>query len=220
MNYYPVCLKIDGKHCLVVGGGGVAARKVKPLLACGAKVTVVTLAANDAILRLADEGVVTLFLRAYQPSDLEGMFLVIGATSDTELNFRVSKDADRKNMLCNIADVPDACNFILPAVVQQGDLQISVSTSGKSPAFAKHLRKEMERRFGAEYAVFLSLMGAVRKELLAEEHAPEAHKGLFEELIAAGLLDMIREKRDKEIDALLSKTLGPGFSAKALGVEI
>jgi len=219
MNYYPVCLKIDGKNCLVVGGGGVAARKVKTLLACGAKVTVVTLAANDAILQLAGEGAITLCLRAYEPSDLKGMFLVIGATSDTELNFRVSEDADRKNMLCNIADVPDACNFILPAVVQQGDLQISVSTSGKSPAFAKHLRKEMERRFGAEYAVFLTLMGAVRKALLAEEHAPEAHKGLFEELIAAGLLDMIREKRDKDIDALLAKTLGPGFSLKALDVE-
>jgi precorrin-2 dehydrogenase/sirohydrochlorin ferrochelatase len=181
---------------------------------------VVTLAADEGLARLAEEGAVTLHLRPYAGSDLNGMFLVIGATSDTALNFRISEDADRKNMLCNIADVPDACNFILPAVVQQGDLQIAVSTSGKSPAFAKHLRRELERQFGKEYAALLALMGAVRRVLLAQEHAPEAHKGLFEELIGAGLLDMIREKRTERIDALLKETLGPEFSLKRLGVEI
>lgn len=220
MNYYPVCLKITGKKCLVVGGGGVAARKVKTLMECGAQVTVVTLAADDAIARLAKEKAITLHLRPYGASDLEGVFLVIGATSDTELNFRISQDANRQNMLCNIADVPDACNFILPSVVQQGDLQIAVSTSGKSPAFAKHLRKELEQQFGAEYAAFLDLMGQIRRALLAQEHAPEAHKGLFEELIGAGLLDMIREKRTERIDALLKETLGPKFSLKSLGIEI
>ncbi|MFZ5562432.1 MAG: precorrin-2 dehydrogenase/sirohydrochlorin ferrochelatase family protein [Thermodesulfobacteriota bacterium] len=220
MNYYPVCLNIKDKNCLVVGGGGVAVRKVKTLVACGARVTVVTLAAEAALVRLAKEGGITLFLRPYAASDLDGMFLVIGATSDTALNFRISEDADRKNMLCNIADVPDACNFILPAVVQQGDLQIAVSTSGKSPAFAKHLRKELEQQFGAEYAAFLALMGEIRTVLLAQAHAPEAHKGLFEGLIAAGLLDMIRGKQTKAIDALLEKTLGSGFSLERLGIEI
>ena len=85
-------------------------------------------------------------------------------------------------MLCNIADVPEICNFILPSVIRRGDLVVSVSTSGKSPAFAKHLRKDLENNFGDEYARFLELMGAIRKKLLQTEHAPEAHKPIFERL--------------------------------------
>ena len=83
------------------------------------------------------------------------MFLVIGATDDENLNRRISKDAERVNILCNIADRPDVCNFILPAVVRRGDLAITISTSGKSPALAKRLRLDLEAQFGEEYADFL-----------------------------------------------------------------
>jgi len=149
--------------------------------------------------------------RPYRKTDLDGMFLVIGTTDDEELNRQISIDAEKLNMLCNIADRPKVCNFILPSIVNRGDLTISISTSGKSPALAKKLRIELKEQFGNEYADFLRLMGAIREKLLSQKHEPEAHKYLFEQLITRSLLDMIRGNRKDEIDSLLSEVLGEGF---------
>ena len=211
MKYYPINLNIENRNCLVVGGGRVGARKVGTLLDCGARVTLVSPEATDRLKALARDGRITWHCRAYTHLDLGGMFLVIGATDDEELNRRVHADADRRNLLCNIADRPKICNFILPAVVRRGDLIIAASTSGKSPAFAKRLKKSLSNQFGHEYGTFLSLMGAIRTRLLAESHAPEAHKPLFEQLIDGGLVELIREEKSAEIDALLAGTLGEGF---------
>ncbi len=216
MKYYPAFLDVNGRYCLVVGGGAVGTRKVRTLLECGARVTVISAEFSPELVKLAAADRVTLKSDPYRSRDLEGMFLVIGATDDEALNRRVSRDAARRNMLCNIADRPEACSFILPAIVKRGDLVIAVSTSGKSPAFAKHLRQRLETEFGPEYARFLELMGAVRKKLLAADHAPEAHKPLFEALIARGLVDLIRQGDEKKIDALLGEILGPQFSLDTL----
>ncbi len=216
MRYYPVYLDICQKPCLVVGGGGVATRKVKGLLEYDAKVTVISLAVSAELEKLAEEGRVTLKQRAYQPGDLAGMLLVIGATSDMALNESISHEAEQENILCNIADVPRVCNFILPSVVRRGDLQIAISTGGNSPAFAKYLRKSLESQFGQEYADFLFLMGRLREKLLAEAHQPEAHKHLFETLIDRGLLDMIRQKDTAAVDSLLTEILGTGFTLEQL----
>ncbi len=211
MSYYPVNLDICGRKCLVVGGGSVATRKVKSLLDCGAQVTVVSPAINEALEKLDRESNLDLQRRSYQSTDLEGHFLVIGATDDMRLSRRISADAESRGMLCNIADVPDVCNFILPAVIRQGDLLLTVSTSGKSPAFSKHLRKQLETAYGAEYKLFLQLMGRIRKRLLAVEHAPEAHKHLFERLIDNNLVDLIRNNKIDTINKLLKQVLGDGF---------
>jgi precorrin-2 dehydrogenase/sirohydrochlorin ferrochelatase len=211
MKYYPVNLKIENRKCLVVGGGPVAFRKTKMLLDCGAEVTVVSMNFCDDFQQIADTSSVSLVQRIYFPSDLDGKFLVIGATDDSELNRRISEDAEQKNMLCNIADVPEICNFILPSVIRRGDLVVSVSTSGKSPAFAKHLRKDLENNFGDEYARFLELMGAIRKKLLQTEHAPEAHKPIFERLIQSGLLAMIKNDQKEAINRLLADVVGEEY---------
>jgi precorrin-2 dehydrogenase/sirohydrochlorin ferrochelatase len=146
------------------------------------------------------------------------MFLVIGATDDEDLNRRVSADAEHRKILCNIADRPDKCNFILPAVIARGDLVITVSTSGKSPALAKKLRRDIGRQFGEEYAVLLKLLGAARKRLLAEAHAPEAHKPLFERIVDSDILEHIRAGQTQAVDRLLTDVLGDGFrSADLLG---
>lgn len=216
MKYYPVNLDINGRNCLVVGGGGVASRKVKSLLDCGALVTVVSPAFSRELEALSEHPNLDCRNRPYRETDLEGHFLVIGATDDMELNRRISTDAERRKMLCNIADVPDACNFILPAVIRQGDLVLTVSTSGKSPAFAKHLRRDLQKAFGVEYARFLELMGGIRKCLLAQEHAPEAHKHLFEQLIENNLVDLIRENDIPAINRLLQDILGEGFDYVSL----
>ena len=111
-----------------------------------------------------------------------------------ELNLQIHAEAERRGILCNIADRPKACNFILPSIVNRGDLTIAISTSGKSPAFAKKLRKDLEKEFGTEYADFLKLMGEIRKKLLNENHEPEAHKHLFEQLIEGKLIEMIKDR--------------------------
>jgi precorrin-2 dehydrogenase/sirohydrochlorin ferrochelatase len=219
MRYYPVNLDINGRPCLVVGGGNVATRKVESLLSCNALVTVVSPFMSGELERLGKAAGVRLLRRPYESTDLEGHFLVIGATDDMALSRRISAEAEIRGMLCNIADVPEACNFILPAVIRQGDLVITVSTSGKSPAFAKHLRKALQNAYGPEYARFLELMGAVRKRLLAKNHAPEEHKPLFEALIAADLLEAIRINDVAAVDEKLEAVLGEDFSYCSLVLQ-
>ncbi len=212
MRYYPVNLDILDRKCLVVGGGAVGTRKVNTLLKCGASVTVVSHEISDRLVTLAETLPLTLEKRDYRESDLTGMFLVIGATDDEALNFKIYEDAEKRGMLVNIADRPAVCNFVLPSIVHRGDLTVSISTSGKSPAMARKLRKDLEGQFGPEYAGFLDLMGRIRKRLLAEAHEPEVHKPLFERLIAGGLLDLSAAGDAKKIDALLYEVLGEGFT--------
>ena len=216
MRYYPVNLDVRNRNCLVVGGGAVAARKVMTLLKCGARVTVVSPDICRDLDKLARDGAIILKTRGYRRSDMDHMFLVIGATDDKDLNRQIFKDAEALGTLCNIADQPEACSFILPSVVHQGDLLIAISTSGKSPAFAKQLRKDLEKTFGKEYAEFLQLMGAVREKLLKTDHAPEAHKKKFENLIHKGLIDLIRNQQTDAIDAILREILGDGYEYKSL----
>lgn len=216
MRYYPVYLDIRQRRCLVVGGGAVATRKATALLDCDAKVTVVSPDITLQLRELAAKGALKLIVRAYRSSDLKGMFLVIGATDDEGLNRRISRDARDRNMLVNIADRPQACNFILPAIVRRGDLVIAISTSGQSPALAKKLRQQLENQFGEEYGRLLILMGAIRQRLLAHTHKPEAHKHLFNELIDRGLPELMRANRQREINDLLAEILGSDYNFEAL----
>jgi precorrin-2 dehydrogenase/sirohydrochlorin ferrochelatase len=215
-KYYPINVDVRGRDCLVVGGGAVGARKVSTLLECGAHVTVISPETVPDVDRLFEAGKIDLKRRGFSPADLEGRFLVIGATDDVTLNRQISAEAEKRKMLCNIADFPEGCNFILPAVVRRGDLLIAISTSGNSPAFARTLRKQIESGYGPEYGRFLDLMGALRARLLARSHAPEEHKPLFEALIAGGLLALIRENDIPAIDRLLTEVLGDGFRYQEL----
>jgi precorrin-2 dehydrogenase/sirohydrochlorin ferrochelatase len=216
MRYYPIYLDVKNRDCLVIGGGSVGTRKVLTLLACGANVTVVSTNATEKLHKLSNNGVIKLKERPFQTADLDDRFLVIGATDDQELNFNIHAEAERRGLLCNIADRPKACNFILPSIVNRGDLIIAISTSGKSPAFAKKLRKQLEAQFGDEYAEFLDLMGKIRKKLLGEDHEPEAHKHLFEQLIERGLVQMLRNGDTENINSLLLKVLGEGYELESL----
>jgi len=212
MRYYPVNLDVRDKDCLVVGGGHVGERKVKTLIDCGARVFVVSLQATEYLRGLASRGVIVLKQREYRSADLNNKFLVIGATDDEEINQQISNDAARLRVLCNIADCPGACSFVLPAIVRQGDLVIAISTSNKSPAIARRIRQELEKEFGPEYALLLNLMGAIRHKLMAEGKSPEANKHIFESLLDEGILDMIREKRIQDVDILLTEELGKGYA--------
>ncbi|MCD4764169.1 MAG: bifunctional precorrin-2 dehydrogenase/sirohydrochlorin ferrochelatase [Desulfobacterales bacterium] len=216
MRYYPVNLDIQNRKCLVVGGGSVGTRKVMTLVECGAVVTVVSSDVAEELLELAEKKMIELKRRPYESSDIDGMFLVIGATDNEELNRQINKDAEHQNKLCNIADRPDACNFVLPSIVNRGNLVIAISTSGKSPAFAKKMRQDLEKEFGEEYDEFLQLMGAIRKKALSEKHEPEAHKHLFEQLINRGLVDMVRNNDEERINSLLLEIFGQGYRFEEL----
>lgn len=211
MRYYPAYLDVNNRNCLVVGGGRVGTRKVGTLLACGANVTVISLEATETLEQMAAKGEITLKRRVYKSGDLDAVFLVIGATDNQPVNKQIHDDATAAQRLCNIADQPELCNFVLPSIINQGDLSIAISTAGKSPAFAKHLRRQLQNQFGPEHGDLLELMGAIRSRLLAAEHAPEAHKPLFEALIQKGLLGMVREHDITSINKLLAEVLGPGY---------
>src|SRR3954451_5650540 len=150
--FYIACLKLKGRRCLVVGGGDVGLEKVEGLLACDGDVTVVAPELHPELQRLAGERSIRWEPRAYAPADLEGAFMVIAATNDSEVNIGVYEDAERRAMLVNVVDVPPLCNFILPAIVRNGPLAIAISTQGASPALAKRMKREISELFGEEYA--------------------------------------------------------------------
>ena len=160
--FYIACLKLSGRRTLVVGGGEVGLEKVEGLLACDADVTLVAPDAIGPLQDLAAEGSIHWERREYRPSDLESTFMVIAATSDTEVNIAVYEDAERRAMLVNVVDVPPLCNFILPAIIRTGPLAIAISTAGASPALAKRIRNEIAEEYGEPYARLAILLNGVR----------------------------------------------------------
>lgn len=213
LKYYPICLDVAEKNCLVVGGGSVGARKALTLAKCGARVKVVSLIFSDKFIAFEQgtghkSDAVQCIKKPYEPSDLDSMFLVIGATDNVALNRRIAQDANKRQILCNIADFPEGSSFVLPSIVQRGDLVITVSTSGNSPALAKKLRKELALQFGEEYATLLMLMGKIRKQLLSQEHSPETHASVFRQLVNSDLLDKIASGDDQGVYKTLEQILG------------
>lgn len=208
MRYYPVYLDVQDRTCLVVGGGAVGTRKTQTLVRAGARVKVVSPDATNELKTLAADHQIRLHCRPYTADDLKGVFLAFGATDDRDLNRRISEDARRRGILCNIADQPDQGQFVLPSVVERGDLLLSISTSGKSPALARRIRRRLENEFGEEYAVMIDLLGALRGRLLAQGHDPRGHKAKFETLLDSELLEWIRNGDTDRIDCFLRRHFG------------
>jgi len=161
--FYIACLKLTGRRCLVVGGGEIALEKVEGLLACDGDVSLIAPEAHDALVEYANEGSIRWEQREYGgAADLEGVFMAIAATDDTDVNIAVYADAERRAMLVNVVDVPPLCNFILPAIVRTGPLAIAISTAGASPALAKRMKREIEGSYGEPYARLAVLLNEVR----------------------------------------------------------
>ena len=161
--FYIACLRLTGRRCTVVGGGEIGLEKVEGLLACDAQVTLIAPEAQDALRGYAREGSIHWEARKYAgPRDLEGVFMVIAATADSEVNIAVFHDAEHRAMLVNVVDVPPLCNFILPAIVRSGPLAIAISTAGASPALAKRMKREIEEQFGEAYAQLALLLNEAR----------------------------------------------------------
>jgi precorrin-2 dehydrogenase / sirohydrochlorin ferrochelatase len=140
---YMVALVLEGRPCLVVGAGRVATGKVENLLACGARVTVVAPRATPRIQELLAHDRLTWERRSFSDVDLDGRFLVVAATDDSDLHVRIARLAEERRILCNIVDVPSLCNFTVPAIHREGPVTVAVSTAGASPTIAKRLRDEI-----------------------------------------------------------------------------
>ncbi|MBF0229976.1 MAG: bifunctional precorrin-2 dehydrogenase/sirohydrochlorin ferrochelatase [Desulfamplus sp.] len=248
LQYYPIALDVKDKNCLVVGGGSVGARKALTLARCGAIVSVVSPTFSDEFKNIIDNQNITsskknihssnivnkqhklikCIQKPYDSNDLNSIFVVIGATDNMSVNRQIANDARERQILCNIADFPEGSSFVLPSIVNRGDLVITVSTSGNSPAFAKKLRKELELQFGEEYAIFLTLMGKIREWLLSKKNSqkknlqndlrdkhsqilPISQKmnaEIFRELVNSELLENIASADYSEIDRIIKMILG------------
>ncbi len=164
-SLYPVFIDLQGKRVLVVGGGTIASRKVAALLNSGAVIIVVAREVCQSMQMLADSGKIELFIQDYESSFLDNVWMVIAATNNTELNSEIFRHAESMKILCNVVDVPSMCRFHVPAVVRRGDLQVAVSTAGKSPTVARDIKKRISRQFGVEYKHRLNVLGAIRSRL-------------------------------------------------------
>ncbi len=182
--FYIACLKLSGRRCVVVGGGEIGLEKVEGLLACDGQVTLIAPEAEPALEEYAREGSIRWEQREYAGADdLEGVFMVIAATDDTDVNIAVFEDAERRAMLVNVVDVPPLCNFILPAIVRMSPLAIAISTAGASPALAKRMKREIEAQFGEPYAQLAVVLNEVRGWAKATLPTYQERKDFFEGIV-------------------------------------
>jgi precorrin-2 dehydrogenase / sirohydrochlorin ferrochelatase len=204
--FYIACLRLSGRRCVVVGGGDVGLEKVEGLLACDGDVTLVSPEAVEPLPELAEEGSIRWERRAYDASDLEGTFIVIAATGDTDLNIRVFEDAERRAMLVNVVDVPPLCNFILPAIIRSGPLAIAISTAGASPALAKRIRDEIADEYGEPYARLAVLLNEVRGWAKASLPTYQDRKEFFEGIVNGepDPVELLRQGDEQAVRDLLA----------------
>jgi precorrin-2 dehydrogenase/sirohydrochlorin ferrochelatase len=204
--FYIACLKLKGRDCLVVGGGEVGLEKTEGILACGGDIVLVAPEACEPLRELAAEGSITWHQRPYGgASELEGKFMAIAATDDSEVNIKVYEDAEERAMLVNVADVPPLCNFILPAIVRTGPLAIAISTAGSSPALAKRMKREIAELYGEEYARLAVILNEVRGWAKGTLPTYNDRRDFFEGIVNGepDPIVLLREGREADLLALI-----------------
>lgn len=217
MPLFPVNLDVQGKKGVIIGGGGVALRKCRSLLEAQAEVTIIAPEQEEEFRRLADAGELQIISRPYQKGDLAGAFIAFAASSDPRANREAAAEARERGVLLCVADNPALGSFTSPSRIRRGDLMITVSTSGAAPALSRAIRKELEQRFGPEYAEALRIFRAVREKLLTERKDADYNSRLMCALAESDLPDRLRSRSREEADRLLLHLLGPGFTLAELG---
>jgi precorrin-2 dehydrogenase/sirohydrochlorin ferrochelatase len=207
MSYYPINLDITGKICLVIGGGKVAYRKVRSLLGGNGQVTVISPEAVPEIRLLAKRNELTYLERVYQPGDLEGAVLAFAATNCRQTQEQVALEAGQRGVLLNSADSPENCNFQVPAKVRRGELLITISTGGGSPAISRMVRMELEEQFGPEYGVLIFLFSLIREQVVPGPTSSDENRNMFRELLLSNILNEVRNSRWQRVQAILDRLL-------------
>ena len=206
--YYAIFLNLQGKKCVVVGGGTVALRKVTTLLDCGADITVISPKPHTEISKLFKNKAIQLVRRNYEPGDLGGAVLSIAGTHVKKINRKVAEEAKKNGILVNVVDDSEPSDFIIPSSFRRGDLSVAVSTSGRSPAFAKKIRANLEKNIGIEYAYLLSLIAEIRSEIKKKGLSVSA-KAWQESLDLDSLILFLKAGRREEAKAALLGKLKP-----------
>ncbi len=196
--YYPISLDIEDREVVIIGGGNVSARKAETLMSYGAKVKVVAPVFAEEIEAWAREGRLLVRRKPYDAGDLEGASIVIASTDNQGVNEQIAADCRARRIPVNVVDMTPLCDFIVPAVIEKGSIQIAVSTGGRSPALARALRDELDRLIGPEYAEANDMLGTLRESAKRALPADIDRKRFFDGILAAGVLEMLRSGRKRE----------------------
>ena len=191
--YYPMMMNLSQRRCLVIGGGAVAERKVASLLEAGGLVILVSPNVTPRLAAMATTELIHHLPRRYRRGDLRGAFLCVVATNDRRLQKQIWKEAKEQGVLANIADSAETCDFLVPSYFRRGDLLVSISTAGKSPALAKRIRRDLEGRFGREFEVLLEVLTSLRPRILEEVKDPKRRRSILERTGDPDLLTLVRE---------------------------
>ncbi len=198
-KYYPAMINIENKNCLVIGGGKVALRKIKSLLDYNVNITVISPKLCSELEDILSQNKINWLKKSYNTIDIKDSNFIFVATNDKSVNKMVYKDAKKKNILVNVVDNSDLCDFIIPSKVKRGDLTISISTNGKSPALAKKIREELEERFGDSYKTFVNLLGEVRE--LASERIKDikTREALYKNLVYSDYIEQLNNDDKNQV---------------------
>jgi precorrin-2 dehydrogenase/sirohydrochlorin ferrochelatase len=205
MRYYPVFLDVRGRRCIVVGGGKVAERKALALFDAGADLDLVSPELTPILRELARKGKITHHPKHFDEQDLAGAYLVIAATNDTAVNEVVARASKKAGILVNAATSPNEGTFVMPSVVERGDLLIAISTCGNSPALARKVREDLERSYGPEYGVFLEKMAMLRRRMLKEVADEDVRRKIYQAVVDSDVLYLLKAGQAHEADHRISE---------------
>lgn len=189
MFKYPIFLNLAGRKAVVIGAGSVGARKAQTLAETGARVVVVAMQVDPAFSIIANRPNVEMIQARYAKEYLAGALLAVAATNDPDLNKQIYADCQKLEVLCNVVDVPELCDFFVPAVVQRGPLQIAISTDGNCPAYAGHVRRKLEELFSETHGRFVEDLEVLRRRLIQIEPDDDRRKTLMGRLVSDESLD-------------------------------
>lgn len=206
MAFYPVFIEMEGRPCLVIGGGKEAQKKAEGLLGAGGRVTVIAPELTKALATMRDAGEIEFTQREYQEGDVEGFHVVIVATDDGAVNSDVAAEGKRRGVWVNAVDDTKNCDFILPAVIRRGAITLAASTGGASPALARRLREELEAYLTEEMPALADLLGDVRSDLQARGEIPDAE--VWQEAIDEDLRVLLAQRKYRQAKARLLTSLG------------
>ncbi|HET6365000.1 MAG: bifunctional precorrin-2 dehydrogenase/sirohydrochlorin ferrochelatase [Nitrospirota bacterium] len=205
MKFYPIYLDLRDRSCLVVGGGQVAERKTLTLLEAGANVRIISPSLTQKLQELSQSGKIIHLPKTVDDKDLTGALLVIAATDSLEVNAGIGRLCKKRNILVNVVAPPDESSFIVPSVVERGELLIAVSTSGMSPALSKKIRQELEERYGPEYEVFLRKMSMLRARLMDEVKDDGVRREILQALVDSDVISLLKEGKIHDADHRLAE---------------
>ena len=216
MRTHPVFVCLEGRRCVVVGNGEAAVVKARACVQAGGKLTLVTATLDSGLAQLVADGISRHVARDYQRGDLRGAFLAYAAVDDPDTVAALVEEAEAERVLLNVVDVPRACGFLAPAVMQRGELMIAVGTGGASPALASAIRNQLAERYGSEYGAYVAILGAVRARL----PTGPARREILAALLDSPLLALVRAERAREVDVLLQQITRSELTLAELGIRL